>query len=422
MTGLLLDDCFVPSAPRLSHRAALDIFKARVAPVVARETCSIAAVVGRILAETVVTATPVPGHTNAAVDGFAFAHQDYDQSSGTTLPVSARVAAGRAISGQWHSASVARIFTGAALPPGVDTVAMQEDCTLGADGAVCIPGGLRQGANVRCAGEDLEVGTELFAPGHVIRPQDVAALASIGRVTIDVYRPLRVGVLSTGDEVVRPGVALKHGQVYDANAPMLIGLIRAAGAEPISLGIAADDPAQIDAQLLAATAIVDVIVVSGGASKGAEDHVVTAFERLGKRHLWQLAIKPGRPMSFGQIGDTVTVGLPGNPVAVFVCYLMYVAPLLRCLGGGHWREPRRYPLPAAFEFTGRKPGRREFWRATLVDGPNGLAVDKFARDGSGLISGLRAADGLIDIPEDTGDVRRGDMVAFIPLSEFGILS
>lgn len=150
--------------------------------------------------------------------------------------------------------------------------------------------------------------------------------------------------------------------------------------------------------------------------------MVATLDAIGKRHLWQLAVKPGRPMSFGQIGDCVVVGLPGNPVAVFVCFLMYVWPMLRRLGGAPFPEPRRLRLPAAFDFTGRKPGRREFWRAMLVAGPGGtLAVDKFKRDGSGLISSLRAADGLIDIPENHGDVRTGDLVDYIPFTEFGIV-
>lgn len=149
--------------------------------------------------------------------------------------------------------------------------------------------------------------------------------------------------------------------------------------------------------------------------------MVRAIEAVGTRHLWQLAVKPGRPMSFGQIGDTIIIGLPGNPVAVFVCFLMYVFPMLRRLGGARWPEPRRLMLPATFAFIGRKMGRREFWRGTLVETPHGLAVDKFQRDGSGLITGLRVADGLIEIPEANGDVQPGDKVAFIPFSEFGIL-
>ncbi|MFM2422442.1 MAG: hypothetical protein RL291_972 [Pseudomonadota bacterium] len=422
MTRKLVDDCFVPTAPRLSHAMALALLKDRTRAIAEIETVAAAQGLGRNLAVQVKAQSAVPNHTNAAVDGYAFLHAAYDASAGSTLPVSGRAAAGRALEGTPRPGHAVRIFTGAALPSGVDTVAMQEDCTLDAEGRVAIPGGLKVRANVRRAGEDVAEGIVLFEPGHRLRPQDLAALASIGRADVQVFKRLRVGILSTGDEVIAPGQPLKPGQVYDANTPLLTGLLATQGVETIPLGIAADDPTSLDARLIEATRRVDVLLTSGGASMGEEDHMVSAFERLGKRHLWQLAIKPGRPMSFGQIGDTVTVGLPGNPVAVFVCFLMYVAPLLRQLGGGHWREPRRYMLPAAFDFTGRKPGRREFWRGMLIDGPQGTMVDKFARDGSGLISGLRAADGLIDIPEDHGDVRKGERVAFIPLSEFGILS
>jgi molybdopterin molybdotransferase len=230
-----------------------------------------------------------------------------------------------------------------------------------------------------------------------------------------------VAIVSTGDEVLRPGAAFSEGQVYDANAPMLAALIASAGALPTDLGVLPDDPGEIRRTLAEAAQGFDAVILSGGASRGEEDHVVAALDALGRRHLWQLAIKPGRPMSFGQVGDCVVLGLPGNPVAVFVCFLLYVWPLLRRMGGADWPEPKRYRLPALFAFPGRKVGRREFWRGILRETPHGLGVDKFARDGSGLISGLRAADGLIDIPEDVAEVRPGDVVAFIPFSEFGIL-
>lgn len=229
-------------------------------------------------------------------------------------------------------------------------------------------------------------------------------------------------MVSTGDEVVRAGDSeLDAGKVYDANAPMLAPLITGAGAVATDLGVLPDDPEAVRSTLAEAARNFDVIITTGGASRGEEDHVVAALDLLGKRHLWQLAIKPGRPMSFGQIGDCVLVGLPGNPVAVFVCFLLYVWPLLRRMGGAEWPEPRRYKLPAMFAFPDRKLGRREFWRGMLKETPRGLAVDKFARDGSGLISGLRAADGLIDIPEDVPAVAPGDLVAFIPFTEFGIV-
>jgi molybdopterin molybdotransferase len=198
---------------------------------------------------------------------------------------------------------------------------------------------------------------------------------------------------------------------------MLEGLVETAGAQSIDVGILPDQAELVREALRDAASRYNVVVISGGASQGAEDHVVRAIDTLGKRHLWQIAIKPGRPMSFGQIGQCVVLGLPGNPVAVFVCFLLYVRPVLTSLAGGAWPEPPRYPLPAAFVQT-KKRGRREFWRAKLTHTDGRLSVAKFARDGSGLISSLRDADGLVEVPEDVTEVREGDMVDFIPFAEF----
>ncbi len=423
MTKKLIDDCFVPGQPRLRHAEALAILKQRIAPVVALERVELANAAGRILAQSIVAARPVPAHTNSAVDGFSFAAVDYDRENGCELPVSGRAAAGHALNTTPMPATAVRIFTGAVLPQLHDTVVMQEDVVVDTtDGrtTIAIPAGLRPGANVRKAGEDVAAGSTVLEAGAVLRAQDLAALAALGVAEVDCFARLRVAIVSTGDEVVRPGAVLAEGQVYDANAPMLASLVTSAGAVATDLGVLPDDLSQVKAHLADAARKFDVIITSGGASRGDEDHLVAALDALGKRHLWQLAIKPGRPMSFGQIGDCVVLGLPGNPVAVLVCFLLYAWPLLRRMGGGDWREPRRFPLPALFAFPSRKVGRREFWRGLLKETPKGLAVDKFARDGSGLISGLREADGLIDIPEDVVEVKPGDQVAFIPFSEFGI--
>jgi molybdopterin molybdotransferase len=423
-TNKLLDDCFAHDKTRMRHDEALRILKQRIAPVANTEPVKLSEAAGRILSETATASHPIPAHTNAAVDGFSFAAADYDAGAGTELPVDGRAAAGHQLARKPAPATAARIFTGAVMPEGHDTVVMQEDVRFGTiegRAVVAIPAGLKPGANVRKAGEDVRAGEVLLQAGAVLRPQDLAALASIGAGDVQCFAHLRVGIVSTGDEVVRAGAKLAAGQVYDANAPMLFALIASAGATPVDLGVFPDNLDEVKTRLAQAALQVDVIISSGGASRGEEDHVVTALDALGKRHLWQLAIKPGRPMSFGQIGDCVMLGLPGNPVAVFVCFLLYVWPLLRRMGGARWPEPTRYRLPALFAFPGRKVGRREFWRGMLKETPRGLAVDKFARDGSGLISGLRAADGLIDIPEDVPEIRPGDSVAFIPFAEFGIV-
>ncbi len=422
-----LNDCFAHGERRLLHSEAIALLTVRLPSVVESEAVSIGSAVSRFVSSPVTANQAIPAHTNAAVDGFAFAHAAYVGGAIAPAPIAGRAAAGHPFRGSINESEVVRILTGAVLPDGLDTVAMQEDCQLGQDGTVTLPSGLKWGANVRRAGEDVAKGALLVDSGQCLRPQDLAALASAGCAEIKCFRRLRVGLVSSGDEVIRAGSGtLALGQVFDANQPMLQGLGTLAGCDVVDLGIWRDDPQEIRKRLSAAAAGLDVIITSGGASRGDEDHMAAVVAALGAVHFWQLAVKPGRPMMFGQIQrhdaqPCVIVGLPGNPVAVFVCFLMYVMPMLRRLGGGAWHEPRRFKLPTLFAFTGRKPGRREFWRGILIDTPQGLAVDKYARDGSGLISGLRVADGLIDISEVAGDVAVGDSVDFIPFSEFGIL-
>jgi len=461
----LQDDCFRTGQARLRHDEAISILKKRSAAVTGHEQVELATCADRVLAASITAARAVPAHTNAAVDGYAFAATSNTRANGARLAVAGRAAAGHPFAVACAPQTAVRIFTGATMPDGADTVVMQEDVVLyGPAGSVSgeiareppvveppiveIPAGLKPGSNVRKAGEDVAAGTMMFAQGHVLRPQDLAALASIGLAQVPCFARVRVAIVSTGDEVIAPGRSeLRPGQVYDANAPMLAALCRNAGADVEMLGIWPDRLELVTERLREAASNFDVILTSGGASLGEEDHMAAALAAIGRRHMWQLAIKPGRPMMFGQITsprngvmggghvadptlaqasatlrDTVVVGLPGNPVAVFVCFVMYVMPLIRALGGAKWREPRRFLMPAAFAFSGRKTGRREFWRGTIVERDGHMAVDKFARDGSGLISGLTAADGLIDIAEDHGDVSVGDLVPVIPLSEFGIQS
>ena len=425
MTPKLIDYCFVLDNDRLPHHEALSILKSRIAPVVDSEPVPLAEAAGRFLAEAIVTPRAIPAHDNAAVDGYAFAVAAYDKNKGARLRVMGQAAAGHPFAGVPPPDGAVRIFTGAVMPQGLDTVAMQEDVRLEQSGEVdwaVIPPALKPGANRRLAGEDAKPGEVLVAPGMRLRPQEVAAAAASGLGRLTCYTPLKVAIVSTGDEIIRPGADFAPGKVYDANAPMLQGLIRAAGAAATDLGVLPDQAEQVRSALQQASRDYHAIVISGGASQGAEDHVVPSLDALGKRHLWQIAIKPGRPMSFGQIGDCVVLGLPGNPVAVFVCFLIYVRPVLARLAGGHWPEPRRFPVAAGFSQT-KKPGRREFWRAKLKqDGSGRLQAVKFPRDGSGLISSLREADGLIEVAEAVTEVKSGDPVDFIPFAEFGLPS
>lgn len=419
----LQDDCFATDRDRLTHAQALALIDDRVGTVVGTETVAIAEALNRVLAADVIAARAVPGHANAAVDGYALRHGDYDIVNGSWLPVSGRAAAGRPLVEAPAPGSAVRIFTGAAMPEGTDTVVMQEDARRGGSegGArIFVPPGLKAGRNRRHAGEDVQVGETVLASGDRPRPQDLAQMASLGLTTVDCRMRLEAAILSSGDEVVRPGATLRHGEVYDANAPMLAALLEGAGATVTDLGIVRDDRAGVELRLGAAARRFRLILTTGGASQGEEDHIAAAVGRLGKRHLWQIAVKPGRPMLFGQIGDCVVLGLPGNPVAVFVCFLLYARPLIARLAGARWREPRRFRLPAGFAFPGKKTDRREYWRGSIADTADGPVLTKYRRDGSGLISSLRAADGLIEVGEAVTGVAEGDLLDFIPFSEFGI--
>jgi molybdopterin molybdotransferase len=422
MTRKLLDDCFLHDKDRLSHAEALDILTSRLVPVVGTERVPLADAAGRVLAETIVAPRNIPAHTNAAVDGYAFAYEHYDRERGGQFAVKGRAAAGHAFSASLAAREALRILTGAVMPEGADTVAMQEDVTV-EDGEVRIPGGLKPGANRRLAGEDVEAGSTLIEASVRLRPQDIAALAATGLGDVLCYKRLRVAVISTGDELLPAGAPFEEGHVYDANAPMLQALSSLAGHPASFVGILPDNAASVRASLAEAAGNFDVVISSGGASRGEEDHIVKSLDALGSLKMWQLAIKPGRPMSFGQIGDCVFLGLPGNPVAVFVCFLLYANPVLALLGGGRWQEPRRYSVQAAFTLPRRKTGRREFLRGLLAPLPSGqLSVKRYPRDGSGLISSLRASDGLIEVGEEVEAVHEGQPVSFIPYSEFGIAS
>ena len=232
--------------------------------------------------------------------------------------------------------------------------------------------------------------------------------------------PLKVALISTGDEIVRPGNVLGDGQVYDSNHHLLRGLLQTVGAEPVDYGVIADRREAVEAAVTRAATECDVILTTGGASRGEADFIVETIQKLGSLHAWQLAVKPGRPLAMGQVGDCVFFGLPGNPVAAFVTFLLYAQPMFARLQGAGWQPPQRYPLPAGFAIPKKKTDRREFWRGWIDNTTDGPVLRKFDRDGSGLISGLREATGLIEVVEAVSAVAEGDLLNFVPFSEFGI--
>lgn len=416
----LSDDCFAFGGELMRADEAIGILAQRVSPIAAPERVSLAAARGRILAEDVIAARDVPPHDNAAVDGYAVYFDDLKPDGETRLRVAGRIAAGQVATPATVSHGTAlRVFTGAALPSGPDTCFMQEDCRL--DGTdVVLPPGIKRGANRRKAGEDVKTGATILHRGRRLRPQDVGLAASIGATHLRVYSTLRVGVFSTGDELREPGEPAPAGTVYDANRYVLLALLSQLGCVVDDLGIVPDRRDAVRDMLATAAQTCDAIITSGGMSTGEEDHVRAAVDSLGSIHFWRLAVRPGRPVAFGQVKGVAFVGLPGNPVAMMVTFLRFARPVLLRLGGAVDVEPHLFRVRAGFDAK-KKRGRREWVRARLMSGDDGMPVaQRFPRDGAGILTSLVESDGLIELAENVTQVTAGAMVDFLPFSEVGV--
>ena len=411
----LSDDCFAFGGALLSVDAALGRIEERVTTLVETETAPLGGVCGRILAKDVVASMNLPPHANSAVDGYAFAHADLVPGRETVLPVLGRAAAGHPLGRPAERGAAIRIFTGAPMPEGADTVMMQEDCVF-EDGRVWLKPGIKKGANRRHAGEDVAEGAVALPAGRRLAPADLGLAAALGCCELPVFRRLRVALLSTGDEVRDPGTALPSGMIYDANRVMLAALLNGLGCTVSDFGVRPDREAALADTLATASAGHDLIVTSGGVSTGEEDHVKPAIERLGRLHFWRLAIKPGRPVALGQIGGVPLIGLPGNPVAALVTFVVLARPLILRLAGATASEPRLFPVRAGFGYR-KKPGRREYVRASLERQGKDLVAVKYPRDGAGILSSITQSEGLVIVDEETREVAPGMTVEFLPFSE-----
>ncbi len=408
----LTPDALAFDGPMLTIEQAIAAFRTRLSPTTAIETVGLMAASGRVLARDVIAPSALPPFDNSAVDGYAVRIADVAAEGGTRLTIVDRVAAGSAATTALGPGEAIRVFTGAPLPPGADTVYMQEDVTT-EEGAVLVPPGLKRGANARFAGEDLAEGAVALAAGRRLRAQDIGLLAGLGVGRVAVRGQLRVAVLSTGDEVTEPGEPLPEAGIYDANRALLIDLVTRSGAEAIDHGILRDDRASLSARLAALGAAHDLILTSGGVSTGEEDHTKAAVEAVGTLDLWRIAIKPGRPVALGVVGRAVFCGLPGNPVAAFVTYVRVVRPLIAILTDESWTGPIAHPVVADFPYR-KKAGRREYVRVSLTPGADGrLTARKHGQDGAGVITSLTATDGLVELADDVTAVAPGDVVPFL---------
>ncbi len=385
---------------------------ALVAPVGGTETVPLAAADGRVLADTVLAPLDLPPFANSAVDGYAVHSGDLAPSGTTRLPLGGRVAAGADAAGFTARGLAIRVFTGAPMPPGADTVFMQEDVTL-EDGAVLLPAGLAPGANARPAGEDIARGALAAAAGQRLRPQDLALLSALGVTEVVVRRRPRVAIFSTGDELTEPGQPLAPAAIYDANRALLRAMVTRAGAEVVDLGILRDERAGLAQRLAEAAASCDLVLTSGGVSTGEEDHVKAALEQVGALAFWRIGIKPGRPVALGRIGTVPFIGLPGNPVAVFVTFAFVARVLIARLAGTAPVAPLSLPVRLGFAYR-KKEGRREYVRVSLEPGPDGVQIArKHPQDGAGVLTSLTRTDGLVELEEDMTRIEEGTIVPFL---------
>ena len=412
----LSDDCFAFGGPLLSVDEAVGIIAAKVTAVQETEAVSLVAADGRILARDVAAPLPLPPFTNSAVDGYAVHAGDLPREKEKAFPVKGRVQAGAAAQAAKPGEAV-RIFTGAPMPEGTDTVFMQEDVSLDAKGHVVLPAGLKAGANVRPAGEDIPLGHVALKAGQRLRPQDIALAAAFGLTELDVVRRIRVAVFSTGDELASPGTPRAAAQLFDSNRFMLIAMLRRLGCEVSDLGILRDERDPLATALKRVAGEHDLLLTTGGVSTGEEDHVKAGVESVGRLVLWRMAIKPGRPVAMGIIGGTPFIGLPGNPVASFVTFVHVVRPIVLALSGAAAAPIVAMPVRSAFAYK-KKGGRREYVRVTLRRAADGaLEAVKFPREGAGLLSSLVETDGLIELGDDITRVEPGQSVGFLSYAD-----
>jgi molybdopterin molybdotransferase len=402
-------DGYDPDAlPVDKARAAIRSF---VAPIATNERVAVRASLGRVLGEDIVSPVDVPGHDNSAMDGWAVRGSDLQPDGETVLREIGTAYAGRKFDGTVRSGECVRVMTGAVMPGGTDTVVIQEVCRAEGN-RVIVPSGQKTGQNRRLAGEDLALGRVVARAGQLVRPAELGLLASLGFAEVAVRRKPRVAFFSTGDELCSVGAALKEGEVYDSNRYTIYGMLARLGVDLIDLGVVRDDPAALERAFAQAAAGADAIVTSGGVSVGEADFTRALLGKLGEVLFWKIAMRPGRPMALGRIGEAYFFGLPGNPVAVMVTFYEFVRDALLALSGrtDDFALPVvRVPCASALR---KKPGRTEYQRGIVARDDDGQwTVRVTGSQGSGVLRSMSEANCFIVLEHERGDVEPGDLVS-----------
>jgi len=396
-------DGYDPDALRVDK--AREAILACLTPIAQAETISIRDALGRVLAEDIVPRINVPAHDNSAMDGYAVRFSDLEkplEEIGVAL-------AGKPFAGKLGPGECVRIMTGAVMPQGADTVVIQE--VIRKDGErITVPPGQKKAQNVRYAGEDLKIGVAVLTPGVLLKPADIGLIASLGIGEVRVKRRLRVAFFATGDELASIGTPLKEGEIYDSNRYTVHGMLARLGVEAIDMGVVRDDPAALERAFRKAASTADVVITTGGVSVGEADFIKQMMAKLGEVLFWKIAMRPGRPMAFGKIGNAFLFGLPGNPVAVMVTFYQFVRDALLHLAG---RSDAPFPLlqAVAAENMRKVPGRTEYQRGVLFKDRNEWKVRTTGQQGSGVLRSMSEANCFIVLEHERGSIKAGETVS-----------
>ncbi|MDG2001207.1 MAG: molybdopterin molybdotransferase MoeA [Alphaproteobacteria bacterium] len=368
----------------------------------------------RISGENIISSINVPAHSNSAVDGYAINFKEYSNGN-RKFKIIGKSSAGHPFNKKVKKLNSIRVLTGAILPPNLDTIIMEEDCKI-INNILNLPDNVKKGINYRYLGEDIKKNSIVYKKGHKIKPQDIGVLASLGIKRIRAYKALKIAIFSSGDELVNVGKPLNKGQIYDSNREMIIAFLGKLGFLVTDLGILKDKSDVIENKLKKASINNDLIITSGGMSLGDEDHIKNIIDNKGSIYAWRLAIKPGRPVGFGMFNKCPIIGLPGNPAAAFITFLVVAIPILKQMSGQLVNKYNLIPITSDFYYT-KKKGRKEFIRVKLINKKNKLTAQKFPKAGAGILTSTTWSSGIGILDEKVEEIKPGDKINYLSFNE-----